>query len=364
VINLVDNTHYVIGADVSTSNRFMMGENNVITGNSVLSPTLTYTGSGDMFTGVDVSAVFDNVRLSAPSCTEYFDFSSPTTVGGDIVNFRAVLLITGGGVGTFNDLQSLSMIDVAGFLVGTGITAAGTTNWSILSLDKTGFSSSSASYIGCDLGSSVHQTLEFNDCIFRAPAGAEGIKGLASSGNVTANNLATVINTEFSGGLDPLTNITTSDIRWDFRGNAGVKDTITDALLGFNNNATETVISITSTPVIVNATWVCERESKFTCTTGGRATYDGERDGTFPADVAVGLVASGGGSKDATVYIAVNGSVITNSGRTVQTSGSTPRTLSIPWQLDLSDGDYVEVYISNDTDTVNLIVEHAVLRIN
>ena len=45
-------------------------------------------------------------------------------------------------------------------------------------------------------------------------------------------------------------------------------------------------------------------------------------------------------------------------------SGSNPAALSIPWQLTLSEDDYLEVYIENNTGTTNLIVEYATLRVN
>ena len=139
---------------------------------------------------------------------------------------------------------------------------------------------------------------------------------------------------------------------------------MSDSLLGFNGNVTETVIGTINTPVIVNATWVLEDASKFTNTTGGRATYNGERGVRLPADVSVGVIASGGGANDITIYLALNGSVISNTGRTIAVSGSSPLTLSIPWQLTLTEDDYLEVYIENNTGTTNLVVEYATLRIN
>jgi hypothetical protein len=198
----------------------------------------------------------------------------------------------------------------------------------------------------------------------RGPSGAIAMKGAAASANITTSNLATVTHSEFSGGLTPLSGIANDDIRWDFDGNSGIADTLSDSLLGFNGNVTETVIAVINTPVLVNATWVLESTSKFTNTTGGRSTYDGERNIRLPVDVSVGVVAAGGGANDITIYLALNGSVISNTGRTIAVSGSSPLTLSIPWQLMLSENDYLEVHIENNTGTTNLIVEYATLRIN
>lgn len=196
------------------------------------------------------------------------------------------------------------------------------------------------------------------------PAGAVGISGAAANANISANNIATVIESTIAGGLTPLSGIDSDDIRWAFENNSGITNSMSDALLGFNNNATETVISTINTPVVVNATWVLESARRLTTTTGGRATYKGELLAHFPVDVSIGLVAAGGGTKDVTVYLCLNGSIITNTGRTIEVAGSKPRTLSIPWQLDLAEDDYLEVCVENNTDTVNIVVENCILRIN
>lgn len=362
VITLTDNTNYILGANVTTANRFVLGLNNSITANNIFNPVLTYTGSGVMFTGVDKNLTISDISLNCASGTA-FDISS-TVAPASFFVMDSVIVQNCAKFANFNDMFTVVIRNSGSLNATTGITVAGTNYWSIFSIDRLNLPSTSASFIGIDLGSSTHQTLELDNLVFRAPAGAKGLKGLASSGNITANNLATCLNSEFSGGLTPLDTITQNDIRWDFQRNTGVADTITDALLGFNGNATETAISVATTPVLVNATWVLEDANKFTTTTGGRATYNGERDSHLPVDVAVGVVAVGGGNKNCSLYIAKNGTVITSTKRTVQTSGSTPRTWSIPWQLTLSNGDYIEVFVANDTDTVNLIVEHAVLRIN
>jgi hypothetical protein len=249
-----------------------------------------------------------------------------------------------------------------------GVTISGNTNWDTLLIDKVGIASTSGSFTGLDLGTAVFTTLRAESITMTGPVGAISITGLASSGNMVVNSLGTLTNNSIFGGIASDGTILPSDIRWAFRGNNFTMDSIDDALLAFNGNATETVIGAGSgddgNPIILTATWVLEDVSRFTSTTGGRATYIGERTIHLPVDVAIGLVAAGGGTKDVTVYIALNGSVVANTGRTIQTSGSTPRTISIPWQLDLSKDDYLEVFVENNTDTINIIAESCTLRVN
>ncbi len=202
------------------------------------------------------------------------------------------------------------------------------------------------------------------DLVVRAPAGAVGITGLVDSGNISTDNLAAVVGGEFTGGLTPITNIAISDIRWDFQSNAGISDSISDALLAFDGNALQTDIEEIDTPVKINAVWVCERESRFTCTTDGRATFIAERNDFFPVDISIGLISVGGTPIDSTTYLAKNGSVIANSGRSLAISGADPRTISIPWQVEMSKDDYLEVFVENNTNGTNdIIAESAILRV-
>ena len=363
VRTLADNTNYIIVQALSTSDRFVFGANNNITANNLLSPTFTYTGTATMFTGIDVSVTLDNLNITAAT-GKVFDISSPTTVGGNLFVMRSVVVNSCDSFADFDDLQIVDISNSSAFSANQGYVVAGTTNWSIFSIAKSAVILNTASSIGLDLGVSVHQTFELSDLVVRGPASAIGLKGAASSANLTAGNLATVDKSEFSGGLTPISGITNKDIRWDFDGNSGVPDTLTDALLGFNANATETVIAVVDTPVIVNATWVLEDTSKFITTTGGRATYDGERGIHLPVDISVGVIASGGGANDITVYLYKNGSVVPNTGRSMNVSGANPAALSIPWQLTLVENDYLEIYVENNTGTTNLVVEYATLRIN
>lgn len=359
---LADDKIYILGNDISTPNKLACGVNNGIFGGTVYGPTLTYTGSETMFTGVDKNFQIENISLNAPSA-QIYNFSSTPSGGGNTFFSRGVIITSCDKFGTFTDMADVDIAVGTTFSLNDGLTAAGTTNWSIFSLDKLALISTNAAFIGVDLETSLHQTLEFSDLILRAPAGAIGIKGLADSANLTSGNLATVVKGEFSGGLTPLSGIAIDDIRWDFQANACISDSVSDALASFNGNTTETSIANVNEPTKVNAVWTCVRESRFTCSTNGRATFNAERDDFFPADVSAGIISVGGTPINATVYLAKNGTAIDATGIPVAISGATPRTLTIPWQVTMSKDDYLEVFVENNTNDNNIIVENAILRI-
>ena len=235
------------------------------------------------------------------------------------------------------------------------------------SVSRFSITSTSATFKAVDLGTATGILPEFSNIFVTAPAGAFGISGLANNGNVPVGRLGMIQACEFAGGMTDLENITTDDVRWQFQGNTPTQDTQPDALSSFHSNATETVITASSSDgsnaVVIAGTWVSVQASHFTTTVGGRFTYTGERVLKGPVDVSVGLISSGGGSILTEVYLALNGVPIIDSGIDVSISGSTAANLSIPWQLTFQPGDYIEIVVENQSNTTNIIADHAVLRV-
>ena len=364
-ITLETNQIYIPTADFSTAKRFVCEDGSVYSAFNPFGPVTTYTGTSDMFTGVNASFNIHDCQISGPSSSEIFNFSE--TVGGLHLFVCDTITIDGAFVfGTFDKMGAVQVINSNGIAATSGMTVTSNSTV-VLSFDRFALISSSASFVGLDIGTAVIADMDLNNLIFIAPAGGIGITGAAASANVPAGNLAMVSNSSFVGGITPLQNITNGDVRWRFTDNTPIPDTIEDALLSFNGSSTETVIGVGAgddgNPIIVDAAWVCIQSSLFGCTTGGRVTSLSERDVTVPIDVSLGLISSGGGSIDVTVYLALNGSVISASATTVSISGSTQKFVSIPWQETFSEDDYNEVFIENNTNTTNVIVESGKLRV-
>ena len=360
-ITLESQTVYVITAAFTTAKNFIVEDGVAWTSFNVFGPLVTYSGSGSMFSGTDAAFTLSDARINCPSA-EAFTFTD-TVVNVKAFKFENAQIVSCNKVGTFTGMINAEFLNSAALSTNDGVTYAGT-SLVAATIDRMFFVSTSASFIGVDLGVATIQNIEFNNMIMQAPASAIGISGAASSANVVADFLAMVSNCSFSGGMTDLSGISTDDFRWRFTNNSPTSDTIEDALLSFNGNTTETVISASNTPVIVNATWVIVRQSIFTCTTGGRATSDSERDlSGAPIDVAVGIISAGGGAIDVTVYLAKNGSVITASATSISISGSNQAFVSIPWQDSISEDDFYEVFVENNTNTTNIIVESAKLRL-
>ena len=335
---------FIIGASFSTGKSFIVGDKSKITGNNVLSPVLTYTGVSPMFTSTDASLTIKEIQIDHPN-SEGFNFTD--TVGGQVLFINEkVRTVSGTKYGTFNNVQTVLIEGSSALDVDDGITLIGTSVL-IFSIDKFFMGSTSATFKGVNLGSSISNTIEINSLVCTGPAGSIGITGVAASANVPVNEIATVSNCNLAGVDVALDTITVEDVRWQFSSNSAIPDTRIDGLLSMQSNATNTVISSTGVGVLVAGTWVVESDSQMTGTSAGRLTLDLERNAKLPITASVTIQPVSGGSQTMGARIAINGTVVANSLRTATASSGTPTSITLPWQEDLSPNDYVEVFVSN-----------------
>jgi len=366
VITLVTGKNYYLTKAFSMANRLIFGEKTSLTSNSLNSPLLTYSGSGTFITAVNAAIDVHDIAMTAPT-GKVFDVSETGGGGTKIVLISNVAVNACAEYGTFTKLQSLVISNSNCLDADKGITLDGTT-WAILSFIKFALFSSKTDFIGIDLGTAIAPTIEFDNLVLLSPAGspstAVGIKGLVDGGNLPAGALGTVTNSSFIGGITPLEGLTSDDIRWSFRGNsANVEDTMPGALLSLSVNATETVISASSTPVKVAGTWVSQCDSHFTADATGRITYNGERPLVISPDVISSVQPASGTNKTLKVFIALNGTEITETGLPLETNTGSPKIMPTMWQLKIQPAEFLEVFASNETDTINVLMSDAIFRL-
>lgn len=360
-ITLESGKIYQYTASFSTAKRFIVQDGAKLTAFNFFSPVLTYTGTGSMFTSTDASFSIRECRISCPNA-QVFSFTD--TIGGTYLFLMYdVRIDSAAKFGTFNNLQTVLISGSSSLDMDDGITLTGT-DMIIFSISKLYLGSTSATFEGIDFGTAISQTIEVDDFVPVGPTGSVGIKGAASSANVPANRLATVEGCDFTGVDTPLSGVSVTDIRWRFVRNAGLPDTLTDCMLSLTNNATNTVIATVSTPVKVAGTWVVEDESLMTGDTTGRATYDAEQDRRLPVDIVVDIEPVSGTNKLLKTYLAKNGTIIPASGREVLANAGDPLNVALVWQLTLTKNDYLEVFVENNTDNIDILVSGAVMRVN
>jgi hypothetical protein len=353
VITLDDNTNYHISANITTANRFVLGVNNAFYANNQFGPVVDYTGVGDMFTGVDKNFSLTQVGLKASSGT-VFNLTD-TTGGVVIVTINNIAIIQCAKLGNIGDLRALVVTNSAALDATQGFTFSGS-NQQIISMIKFSMDSSNAAFIGVDLGASIAVNIEFDNVIIDAPAGAVGIVAAAASANLPVGAVGTLKNSTFVGGMTPTTNIDKSSIRWRLQDNStNLPDTLRDALFTLNGNAVPTV-TVVGTPILVAGVWNEEQASQFSTDINGRVTYLGESDLITPMSCAVSLDVASGTNRVVRVYLAKNGTEINNSSLPVTVDAGRPQAVTPVWQDTLVQNDYYELWVENETASVDTTV--------
>lgn len=146
--------------------------------------------------------------------------------------------------------------------------------------------------------------------------------------------------------------------------NYSSQDSINDGLMWVQGSTTETVISGTGIKTKVNNVWTVGDVGRFTFDSTGRLTYTGEKPVRLPIDISTTMLTSAGGDKQAEMCVGINGSTIAATCKQGTVNSSKAASVSTIWQHEFVTGDYVEVFVSNESDTTNIIVQQAVVRIN
>jgi len=360
-ITLAANTTYIFGANVNIGTDFLQySAGSGVQSSSAFGATITYTGTNPMHQGADGNVTIQDITFNCANA-DLYSFADTGGGGNSIILISDVLVIACLAVGTIDDVNTFvydgsTVLSCTDGLIFLGDSHIGTR---LVSLN---FLSTSTTYVGIDFTGATMKTVNIDGVILAGGTGSIGIKGDAANANITTNFIANVTNVQFAGVTTALSGITIDDFRWNFQGNGAVADTMPDALVSMVNNATATTLSV-GVPTLVAGTWTLVRSSQFTTTTGGRATYNGERDLVTPIDVSVVVDPASGTNKSIRAYVAVNGTEVANSGIAVNISSGDPKQISVPWQANLSTGDFVEVFIENETDSVNATVIDATVRV-
>ena len=360
---LLAGTTYLFGNSVDIGTNYLsFAAGTTIMSLAPLKAVITYTGTSPMLQGIDVNATVSGLSFNCPSA-DLFAFSQAGTGGTSLLLLEGILIIDCLAIGVFDKMGTIVLEGLTALNCATGISILGIVTKG-LRQSSVSMTSTNTSFIGYDVTGSVIETVNMSGIILRGGAGSIGIKGDAGSANIAANFVANVETVQFQGVTTPLSGVTLDDKRWNFQSNGGLGDTMPDGLLSMVSNAVATVIAGVNTPTLVLGTWTCERQSQFTCSTAGRFTYNGERGLTTPIDVVLTIDPVSGTNKTYRAYVAYNGTVIVNSGKAIRVDAGNPAELTLIWQKALAENDYLEVYIENNTDAVDVTIIDATLRVN
>jgi len=287
---------YNIGDSITTSNRFVMVDGTVITGNNPFAFPFTYTGTGTMFTGVNSSSGFDFILLNAPS-GQLFDFSS-TLGNGSTFGLNVVTVASCAKFGTFENLRSVNITNVNSFNVEQGITLSGTGNWERVAISRFGATTNKPDFIALDLSNSVLLSAEVDNLNVIGVPGAVGVSGLANSANITSGSVFSISSSEFLGGMTTLGgSLNANDTGFSYDVVSGV---IASKVIGHCYIATSQSTDISSgveVPVAGVFTQGAESSQSTTSSTGVIKTLNRiEKRGTVSTSIDIDKI--GGGTDD------------------------------------------------------------------
>lgn len=362
-ITLADSTYYQLGTMVDIgANGLILGSNTCIEGLCPQMTGIVSSYAGTLFSATDVSFRLSHFRVSAPSATLFgVDQASFFAVSCDYITILSIGSLgtynsTSGGIALFTNMNLYAAIS-------SGLHFSGT--WDALLVSQANVASVTAdSFV--DLGTATFQTILMRDILASLATGAKLLSGAVGSANLTATGRGYVDTavTRGDGGDDPLSGITPEDARWEFSHCNLIQTTRPDGLLSMNGNTTNTVITAAATPALVAGTWTVQRASQMTGTAAGRLTYESTSEAPMPITASLTVQPASGTNQSIAAYIAINGVKIEHSSCVVNTDAGIPLNVVCVWQALISEDDYIEVFIENETSDIDILVSRAVLRVN
>lgn len=367
---LADCTNYVQGNDITITTPIKVGNLSSWTCGNTFCPTLTYNGTGALFTGIDATFHFFNGRIDCPNATA-FDMKNVAAPNTSVVIIREINILNCAKVAVFDTMVSLVLTGNVGVFNATqGIEIKGA-GWRIWRIENTGMNTTNAANIGIDMGTATCGQVIIDKFFYTGVSGSTTISGLASNGNITAGSVGTISNVKNTGAVTPLAGLTSDDERWIYSNNEGIAPTRPDALISITGNALQTVISAPSSDgtnaVKMNGVWAVEKDSHFTADATGRITYNGEVPFTAPIDFNIRVLMASGSTKTINAYVVVNDgstTVIEATGMNATPTSTTTDAMTAQWQHTFELGHWCEVWLENESDAVNIIGQRGTGRVN
>lgn len=181
--------------------------------------------------------------------------------------------------------------------------------------------------------------------------------GINASSTATIPSEGFILDTiNFSGGGNYTTGILFSDDKARWSESRGINNSAAICNYYMNSNATATTIATSGTAVKVSGTTTSSSiTQKFDTTTTNRAVYKGALQRDFK--VTVTMSATSGNNNEIGIYIAKNGTLLTESETYITTNAGGKAENGVAQTItQMGADDYLEVFVENDTSTTNITV--------
>lgn len=329
----------------------------VVAGTDNFITNLTYNGTGSMFVADDAIIKIKDLGITCPNAEIIrHTCSIPETWS---VELKTLFVFAAASGGTFtNSFFALSDQSIY-LLMSNGFTFQG--SFSTVNMERIQANVSNGALF--DLGTSVINFFYLSNAFVDLDVSGYLIDGATNSDNIEAGGIGQVLGVRTTGSSAPLNGVSVEDRRWEFSGCNQILDTRPDALLNLSApyNA---VFASPNVPIPIQGVWTLQRTSQFDALTTGVVEYNRLKPFITPFTASVTILNNSGNNQEFSVYWAKNGAVYTESGLTVEADNGEPETFTVIWQDQVNDGDFLQLYVENNTSSSALSVEKAIMRVN
>ena len=353
VITLEDNYTYYITSTIDLGgNRLVGGSNTTIIGSSSENSILTSTGLG---VGIPLlSSIYTTPirHICIKDVDTAIDFDGTTNPNDMALDFTGVNFVNVPNIGIVKDASNF-IFDKGAFVNSKGLSFDGT-------IGTVGFGN--CLFSGDGLAGNLLELLSTCVITRRFRVIYSSIVAFGSTTGINVNVSATVpiesyiLDTiNFSGGGSYLGGVMVNDNKTNFLNCKGIQNSAEISQYFMHANATTTVVASTGVAYKALGTTTSSAITQKFTNTNNKATYVGSITRNFL--ITASLSVESGNNNQIGVYIAKNGSISTDSEVYGTTSG-TGRGENIVAQtlVELSENDYIEIFVENESSTANILV--------
>jgi hypothetical protein len=355
VITLAANTVYMVSGSIDIgADRFDTSNGGVVLmGSNPNLDKITTTNTGALFTGTSV----------------WLRELGVTITGGDVFNMSGLGVISCSGFFVFG-CEKLGTVNATGLFFWNN---SNITNMSISGLTISGAcrsiiiqnnSLSNFEGTGIDLGTSTASLIRLDGNRMSGNVGAVSLNVGALSANILDGE-GWVTNNLFNGLGTAAIGSTSADDDWVYHDNSGLPNSFRGGDGHILGNGTATTISTISTPVQINfaSGFIPDLESSFTVDTDGCFTYTGSTAQNVEASATIYGDSASGTNVGYRFYFAKNDIVAVGSVAQEQYDSSDPHSTAIFHIDQLVNGDKICLWVENITNTTNITIETASIRV-
>jgi hypothetical protein len=353
VITLDDNVTYFIANTIDLlGNRLVGGANTTIIGGSSENSILTSTGLGvgiPLLTSIYTTPI-RNIAINDVDTAVNFD--GATNPNDMALDWTGVNFVNVPNVGIVKDASNF-IFDKGAFLNSKGLSFDGT-------IGTAGFGNSLFSGDGLSgdllrIESTCTITRRFR-IIYSSFVAFGSTTGLNVNISATIPIESYILDTiNFSGGGTYLSGVMVNDNKTLFVNCKGIQNSAEISQYFMNANAITTVVASTGVAYKVLGTTTSSAITQKFTNTDNRATYVGSITRTFL--VTATLSFESGNNNQIGCYIAKNGSISLDSEVYGTTSGTgRAENITIQTLVELSENDYIEIFVENESSITNILV--------